>query len=271
MNSVKHVFLLTITALALAMSQASSLKAKDSTPDTYLCKPDMCNTCGYKVRSLLTHTASVADGGCTEMGCASSPEIAALFKQCAQDWRYSKHISFKAFSPQENQCVNAVRNHNFWEDSYPRQPFDKSYAFAQCLEHHHRIYEKRYSQRVSDICQNEWKDFVPSEEVIFLKNAERSAAIAHQQCAGYFEMLEKELGFASKELDVLARYLVSRQFPAAAHSPRVMVSGKQVSSADILKNIFDTLNKKQWVNHNMVVTPAAVATFMQQDKDAPKQ
>ena len=233
------------------------------TPNFYTCAPDMCNSCTFQLSGITYPLIfTVPDVACTELGCASTPEIDALYRKCSRDWRYSKNIRFKDLSNMENACVNGVRNHNYWDESFPRETYDKNYAFAQCLEAHHRLYEERYSKRVSDLCQDGWQDYVPSEHEIFFKHAEESAFYAHYMCTGYFESLEREFGLSRNELGVLARYISSRQFPYFdGRTPQTLVSGKKINDIDILDNIFTLLEERKWVNLKMVVMPSMVDAF----------
>ncbi len=251
--------------LGLSLSSAQAAPKDAGIPDGYSCAPDRCNKCNFKTIGVGSLVKSIEDGGCTEVGCAGSPEITALYNQCSKDWRYSKSIRFDEFSAAENSCVNALRNHVYWEDTYPRKAYDRHYAFAQCIE-------DNGGHKASPQCQNGWKDYMPTDQGIVLKHAQDSKDDAYQLCNGYFDGLEEQFGFSKNEMNVLARYMLSRQFPAfETHQSETMVRGQKMKDVEILKQIFTTLQDSKLVNLRMPVTPATVDGFMQayREKIAP--
>jgi hypothetical protein len=273
LSSLGH-YLLLLYVVVLHAPFAFAEDLPQVTPNAYTCAPDHCNICRFTVVGIAPLITSLPTGGCTEVGCSlrpgapETPVIEALYQKCAKDWRYSKDIRFDELSDDENACVNGVRNHNYWEKDYRREEFDNTYAHAQCLKHHHRIDEKRYSKRVAALCQEGWKDFMLSEEEIARRHAELSAAYAYHSCKNYLKDLEGAFGFSASEMSVLARYIASRRFPSFEnHQPETIVSGKKQKDVDILKNIFENLLAKKWVNHALVVTPLMVDTFMRDYKE----
>lgn len=257
-------FILSLFLAFLILTPAALAKDdKVVIPDSYTCTPDHCNRCDFSVIGFPPVTMSVFDGKCTEAGCSgSTPDIDALYQKCSKDWRYSKNLQFDEFSYAENACVNGLRNLNYWDQSFNKKSFGRSAAFAKCLEHHHKSSEQRYSKRVSDLCQDGWKDFSISKEAIFKQHAERSAAFAYRSCDGYFEKLETEFGLSKNELNVLAEYIESRRFPALGkHRKQSMVRGDKIEDVEILKHIFTLLAQKKWVNTALVVTPEMVEQF----------
>lgn len=229
---------------------AHTAHAKDYTlilPDSFSCAPDQCNSCEFKMIGFGPFKASMPHSGCTQLACGSSPDIDALFDQCSGDWRYSKNIRYNTLSALENQCVNGVRNHNYWEDTYQRKPF-------------------------GDL----------SEDEAALRHSEQSAAYAYDICKGYFESTLKEFGFSEKEHQILAAYIASRQFPhvkghkvkgseyAAGWTQTSTIRGEKRKNADVLKTILDVLKTENRINHHMVITPQLYDRFMAEYKDLRK-
>ena len=239
-------------------------------PESYTCAPDSCNSCEFKLFGLGSFKKSTPHSGCTQLGCGSSTEIETLFKKCSNDWRFSKNIRYDSLSNAENKCINGVRNYNYWEDAYQRKDYGKTYAFHQCLENNLRPFEERYPRRVSDLCQERWKNFMLPEDEVDLKHAEQSAAYAYDQCNGYFVRNLKDYGFSTNEHDILAQYIASRQFPhvkgvgLANWTQTTVVRGEKLRDVDILKNILEVLNKDKLINHHMVITPQMYDNFMEQ-------
>jgi hypothetical protein len=123
---------------------------------------------------------------------------------------------------------------------------------------------------VSDICQESFKDFMLTDDEVFLKHAEQSAAYAYHKCDGFFENHIKDYGFSENEYHVLARYIASRQLPHvkgvrnAGWTQTTKVQGQEIRDVDILKNILMVLKDSKLINHHMVITPQMYDEFMEQ-------
>jgi hypothetical protein len=246
-----------LVVLLFFVTPVQAKEFKVIVPDTYSCSNDGCNSCTFTVRKILPNL----NQGCTELGCIlqTTAKTKKLYKQCSKDWRYSKFIRYVEFTNAENLCVNGVRTNNYWEANYKRKNYGKNHAFSKCLKHYSRPFEKKYSKRTSDICQDEWIKFVLTDSEIMLKHAEQSAGYAYKICNRYFENDLKKYGFSESEHMVLARYIATRKVSSIGTT---IVSGKEVKNIDVLKKIFNILRKDGFVNHSMVVTSQMVDEFM---------
>jgi len=228
-------------------------------PDQYVCIPDMCNRCNYRINKI-GPAFTIEDQGCTEMGCGlpqDPVEAKALqteYDQCKADWRYSKNIQYDDQPVFVNACINGFKNKTYWEFTEIREN-TKHYAFAECLR-------ANGGHTASKMCQDGYKNHFPDPKEVREKHIRLALARGKKDCALFYKDMTERQGFSDAKMTYFGKFLESRHLPPAHATGKI--DGKDVPWRTTQKEVFDFLHQNNKLQITSIVSPLIYDDFVKQ-------